>query len=59
MNSTIKDFETVVDKAIHAGIRIEIQALRCCDCKDWVGRCTQGKINKIASSPACEEATPR
>ena len=26
----------------------------CGDCRFWCGRCTKGKLNRIASSEACE-----
>lgn len=32
---------------------------RCFACGCWIGRCTKGKIGKIASTEACEEFHPR
>lgn len=59
MNVGIKDFKTVLQKAREEGIKLEIQALRCKDCKNWAGRCLNGKTNKIADSPCCEDVDPR
>ena len=31
-----------------------VAKLTCGDCRFWVGRCRRGKLNRIASSEACE-----
>lgn len=31
----------------------------CWDCSSWAGRCTQGRINQIARSEACEQFSPK
>ena len=59
MNVGIKDFQTVAEKAKAEGIKLEVQCLRCSECVFWCGRCLKGKKNRVASSPACEESTPR
>jgi len=59
MNVGIKGFKTVLQKAREEGIKLEIQALRCKDCKSWAGRCLQGKQNRVASSPVCSEVDPK
>jgi hypothetical protein len=32
---------------------------RCWDCSSWIGRCTKGKIWRIARDEACSEFTPK
>lgn len=33
--------------------RYRVQVHTCVDCADWIGRCRQGKKNKVASDVAC------
>lgn len=59
MNVGIKDFQTVLEKAREAGVKLQNEVLKCAECKNWCGRCLLGKKNRVANSAACEEFSPR
>jgi len=59
MTNGVRDFKTVLQVVEVKKGYIKLRALRCKDCKKWAGRCLKGKKNRVASSPACEEADPR
>lgn len=57
-SEALKDCTALAANLLNLAINGETMK-RCWDCSNWIGRCTKGRIWRIARDEACSEFSPK